>query len=458
MSSNETPRRDGKITTTPRIKRPIEPKSSLTTPRLGLKYKGSSSSLPTPQSAPTMTRMSTVMQPTFASSSRARASIIPSSPATPRRQVKFLEPLQSPVRSLPISGNGGKAVTSKTPTSTPKSAESKAATIAAVQILQPQEQVAPVLRDVHQIEGNEAIQQLTEPGLDVTDMSITTLVRGTTQVSISQSPGIPEYLVPIYNDNKENDDVRSVVPRRVSDVNIIDNIVSHLEVEAARYNYTPPPNNIIDARVLQASALDPSASANLDLNFMDSRFDAVVIVGQERTQFIVHRYILTEFSPWFAINFERHEPLPTGMYHEIVAPGVTPEGFFYLISLLYRPVYPFRQYIAIEPMINLLEAAIQLRFDDLQMELREDVNLRVRENHITLNEAMRVANVIWKYSNTRQKDLFWNEDGLVRRALRENNVMDFLHSWMPMFENDSWMDPTFKNRFIELLGHTHLRI
>ncbi|KAF3908892.1 hypothetical protein AA313_de0205581 [Arthrobotrys entomopaga] len=454
MSSNEASRRDGKVATTPRPPRLSEPISILTNPRLGLEHKGSKSRLSTPQSAPTVTRMSTVMQPTFASSSRARAAVIPSSPGTPRR----------PVRSTPgTPGKSSKAIkNNKIPIiPMPKSNSKKEPVVAKVESPKAQQQVASAPSGTHQVENTGPTQQPTQATPDATDTDISALVRGVTQVSISQTPGIPEYpeyLVPIYNNNKENGDIRSVVPRRATDVGVVDNIVNHLEIEAARYNYTPPLNNIVDARVLQTSALNPGASEELDLNFMDSRYDAVIIVGQERTQFIVHRHILTEFSHWFAINFERHEPLPLGTYHEIIAPGVTPEGFFYLLSLLYRPVYPLRQYIAIEPLINLLEAAIQLRFDDLQMEIREDVNQRVRENHITVNEAIRVANILWKYSSPRQKDLFWHEDGLVRRCLRQNNVMDFLHSWMPMFENDKWMDPVFKNRFLELLAQTHLRI
>ncbi|EPS45862.1 hypothetical protein H072_203 [Dactylellina haptotyla CBS 200.50] len=229
----------------------------------------------------------------------------------------------------------------------------------------------------------------------------------------------------------------------------------NVEEEEDKYIFIPPTSG--ERFDLRPFYSDPSGiNTKYDPFYVDPQRDAVVVIGESATVFLVHQNIITGYSITFRENFEAHEPLGDGQYHEIILPKVASEGFYYTIAYLYRPVAPLSDFLDIAVETVMLETSIQMDFKELQMSIRTDIDMRVSNQLIGINDTMRAASVLHKYAV--RKEFVWREDGWVRRILRQSSIMDMLDSLAVLFQDTTWIDSGFIDGLVGLLREARLRV
>ncbi|KAF3941983.1 hypothetical protein ABW19_dt0209802 [Dactylella cylindrospora] len=183
--------------------------------------------------------------------------------------------------------------------------------------------------------------------------------------------------------------------------------------------------------------------------------DVKVIVGPNYQPFDLHIRVITPKSKYFHKVCDAQQMFPDRCDAPIHLPNINPNIFDLLISWMYDKTFP--ETIDFNDIVEIYEAVMFLQISELQADLKDAVVEWFREDLITLDTALRFANVVYKWKAKPNKYLFWLEGSLIRRVLREMTALQIIQA-SGTFTDLGWMEVGFRVGLMDMLGKTFLKV
>ncbi|KAF3189090.1 hypothetical protein TWF788_011211 [Orbilia oligospora] len=190
----------------------------------------------------------------------------------------------------------------------------------------------------------------------------------------------------------------------------------------------------------------------------DPEHDIVVIVGPENIGFSLNSDAISGHSYTIKDVIERMDIPGKSEVREIVFPEMDPYGFLYVLEALFTGNFPTPETDGRKAEALMLDAALHLQIPRVVSVLRANVSEKLKNETLDIEVALRFANALYKHGNANDIRDFWHEDAFVRRALRQTNVANLIERSPDLLDDRTWMVPGFKHELGNLFERTHLRI
>ncbi|KAK6347487.1 hypothetical protein TWF718_005328 [Orbilia javanica] len=189
----------------------------------------------------------------------------------------------------------------------------------------------------------------------------------------------------------------------------------------------------------------------------DPEHNLVVIVGPDNIAFSLNSDAIVGHSYTIAEILEELGVPPAGEVQELVFQDIDPYGFFYILRALFAGTFPTPEASGRNAEALMLDAALYLHMPHVISILRRSISERLKNETLDIEVALRFANTLYKHGTVDDVRDFWHEDAFVRRALRQTTVIDLIERSPGLFDDRTWMVRGFKHGLSELLGKTRLR-
>ncbi|KAF3116129.1 hypothetical protein TWF103_009359 [Orbilia oligospora] len=190
----------------------------------------------------------------------------------------------------------------------------------------------------------------------------------------------------------------------------------------------------------------------------DPEHDIVIIVGPDNIGFSLNSDTISSHSYTIKDVIEGMDIPTHGEVREIVFPEMDPYGFLYVLEALFTGNFPTSETDGRKAEALMLDAALHLQMPRVVSVLRANVSEKLKNETLDIEVALRFANSLYKHGNANDIRDFWHEDAFVRRALRQTNVADLIERSPDLLDDRTWMVPGFKHGLGNLLERTRLRI
>ncbi|KAK6519058.1 hypothetical protein TWF281_003747 [Arthrobotrys megalospora] len=190
----------------------------------------------------------------------------------------------------------------------------------------------------------------------------------------------------------------------------------------------------------------------------DPTHNLVIIVGPHNIGFSLNGDVILDHSPVIADLVDKLETPAEGEIRELLFPDLDPYGFFYILKALFTSTFPTVETAGRRAEALMLDAALALGMNHIVIALRHNICDRLRAETLDIEVGLRFANSMFKYSTQEDMRDFWHEDAFVRCALRQTTIADLIERSPSLFDDRTWIVPGFKHELIRILERTHLRI
>ncbi|KAK6498178.1 hypothetical protein TWF506_004417 [Arthrobotrys conoides] len=190
----------------------------------------------------------------------------------------------------------------------------------------------------------------------------------------------------------------------------------------------------------------------------DPEHNLVIIVGLENIAFSLNSDVIAGHSYTIRDVIEQMGIPADDEIKELVFPEINPYGFFYILQALFTSTFPAVETDGRKAEALMMDAALYLHMPRVATVLRNSMAAKLKDETLDIEVALRFANSLYKHGTANDIRDFWHEDAFVRRSLRQTNLADLIERSPDIFDDRTWMVPGFKHGLGDLLGKTFLRI